>query len=277
MSEFNQANPANPTKYTPVNNLCYWVQFVTPLVYDDSLSLYELVNKVVYKLNEVIDRVNPLGQGIEKVIQDALDEYKVQWEAELQEFQTNINNIITANNEALNKRIDELTETTQGQIQNFINEVNQNLADMNADLSMKIAQFYGAMLETDNANRAWTQSLIEELKNELTGNFPPVIDPTDGLLEDIQTTLNHMWDAWRENALTAAEYDALDLTATEYDDKELTATAYDRYGKILLTPTNTVYSSGVPLKTTAINQTALAKEVGMTLPSITAMVSKETV
>lgn len=66
MSETNTTNPANPTKYTPVNNLCYWVQFVTPLVYDDSLTLYELINKVVFKLNEVIDRVNPLDRGLKR-------------------------------------------------------------------------------------------------------------------------------------------------------------------------------------------------------------------
>jgi hypothetical protein len=41
-----------------VDNLSYLVQKVTPLVYDDSLSLYELVDKVCAKLNEVIDDTN---------------------------------------------------------------------------------------------------------------------------------------------------------------------------------------------------------------------------
>lgn len=251
------------TQYTPISNLRYWVQFVTPLVYDDSLSLYELMNKVVLKLNEVIDTVNPLGEGIDKVIQDALDQYKTEWEAELQQFQTNINNTITENNLILNQRIDQLTEDTQKAIQDYTFEFNQKLADMNADLAAKVAELSNDILETDNANRVWTETQIQKIKDELTGNFPPVIDPTDGLLEDIQTALNHMWDAWRENALTAAEYDALELTATEYDDKGLTATAYDRYGKILLVDTATVYSQGVPIKKTAINFTALKSEVGL--------------
>ena len=33
----------------------YRLQQVIPTVYDDSLSYYELVTKVIYKLNEVID------------------------------------------------------------------------------------------------------------------------------------------------------------------------------------------------------------------------------
>lgn len=37
-----------------MRRLRYWVQKVLPLVYDDSLSYYELLNKVVWKINEMI-------------------------------------------------------------------------------------------------------------------------------------------------------------------------------------------------------------------------------
>lgn len=40
---------------TRVKPLRYWVQKVLPLVYDDSLSYYELLDRVVKKLNDVID------------------------------------------------------------------------------------------------------------------------------------------------------------------------------------------------------------------------------
>lgn len=45
-----------------IKNLNYWVQQTLPLVYDDSLTFYELVNKVVSKLNEVIDSQNMLEE-----------------------------------------------------------------------------------------------------------------------------------------------------------------------------------------------------------------------
>ena len=38
-----------------INRLYYWCQKVLPAVYDDSLSYYELLAKVVAKLNEVIE------------------------------------------------------------------------------------------------------------------------------------------------------------------------------------------------------------------------------
>lgn len=254
-----------PTNYTPIRNLHYWVQLVTPLVYDDSISLYELVGKCVYKLNEVIDVVNPLGAGIEDTIQKALDAYKQEWEAELQKFQQNILNIITENNVTLNNRIDELTEDVNKQIKDATDDLNAKLAEFQAKVTADIAQVAASVETTDQANREWTLGIFQELIDRLPDQLPPVIDPTDGLLESVQTALNHMWDAWRENALTADEYDALELTATAYDEKELTAIAYDRYGKILLTETNAVYSSGVPLRKSSVNLTELNKQVGMSL------------
>lgn len=49
---------------TRIKPLRYWVQKVLPLVYDDSLSYYELLNKVVNKLNEVIDTDNVLIEDV---------------------------------------------------------------------------------------------------------------------------------------------------------------------------------------------------------------------
>lgn len=44
--------------------LRFWVQKVLPLVYDDSLSYYELLGKIVLKLNELIENNNELAQYI---------------------------------------------------------------------------------------------------------------------------------------------------------------------------------------------------------------------
>lgn len=44
-----------------VHRLQYWCQLVLPAVFDDSLSYYELVAKVVKKLNEVIASNNELA------------------------------------------------------------------------------------------------------------------------------------------------------------------------------------------------------------------------
>ena len=53
-----------------VHRLQYWCQLVLPAVFDDSLSYYELVAKVVKKLNEVIDSNNELAGYVGTNTQD---------------------------------------------------------------------------------------------------------------------------------------------------------------------------------------------------------------
>lgn len=232
-----------------IKPLRWHLQLVTPLVYDDALSLYETMMKVVKKLNECIDVVNPLGAGIEETVRQFMGKYKDEWEKELLDFEKGVNDTITANNNAVNKRIDDFTRDSAIRQDNFENNIKRQMADFNAEIMEKYATLVVSIEKMDEANRVWTLAKISEVYDKLTDNFPPVICPVDGEVESVQVALNHMWDAWRENALTADEYDALQLTATAYDSKELTATQYDRFGKVLLLPSaNTIMVYGVPIK-----------------------------
>ena len=62
-----------------------------------------------------------------------------------------------------------------------------------------------------------------------------VFNPTNGMQDSLNKTLNDIYSQTRTGALTASEYDELELSATEYDSKELTATEYDTNGKEELT------------------------------------------
>lgn len=50
-----------------VKKLRFWVQKVLPLVYDDSLSYYELLCKVVDKLNETIEMYSELPDMVSEI------------------------------------------------------------------------------------------------------------------------------------------------------------------------------------------------------------------
>lgn len=56
--------------FTEVKPLCYWIQHVLPLVYDDSLSFMELLGKVTKKLNELIVNNNKLPDFIAELIKE---------------------------------------------------------------------------------------------------------------------------------------------------------------------------------------------------------------
>ena len=60
------------SEITTIKPLKYWVQKVLPLVYDDSLSYYELLNKVVLKLNQLIVNNDNLPEYIREQIADMI-------------------------------------------------------------------------------------------------------------------------------------------------------------------------------------------------------------
>ena len=99
----------------------FWCQKVLPLVYDDSLSYYELLCKVVCKLNELAGNQNNLSDEIKQVAQD-LDAFKNQVpgmiEAKIQEWLDNyitthglVNSVNGMKGDVVLKK---LTATTEG-------------------------------------------------------------------------------------------------------------------------------------------------------------------
>lgn len=77
-------DPVNPADFSPNLNAWadmgpfrFWCQKVLPLVYDDSMSYYELLCKVVQYLNTTITNVNALGGNVDllKTAYDQLEGY----------------------------------------------------------------------------------------------------------------------------------------------------------------------------------------------------------
>lgn len=73
-----------------VGKLRFWCQKILPLVYEDSLSYYEVLDKTVEKLNEVIDYTN---DNIRDVIEEVVHDYYVSitYNETLQQINLSIN------------------------------------------------------------------------------------------------------------------------------------------------------------------------------------------
>lgn len=59
-------------------------------------------------------------------------------------------------------------------------------------------------------------------------------DPFTGDYVPLQTVISELADLHKENPITAAEYDALEITAGDYDGREITAQDYDFRAKTIL-------------------------------------------
>ena len=100
------------------------MQKVLPLTYDNSLSYSELLYKILYKVNEVIDTFNEYESIINQLAEELADieELKAnikQLENEIADFGDRLSNV-DASIDALSKRDNQL----QSQIDNLFNSVN---------------------------------------------------------------------------------------------------------------------------------------------------------
>lgn len=132
--------------------------------------------------------------------------------------------------EEIEARIDDLYQD----MTTFKQDVNQSIATQFAEIKVELqAMVATAIMEA----KAYTDTIASQLEQEIqeisVGQIS-LFDPTTGLYSPLQVVVDNLYTLGRTDALTATEYDALDLTATAYDAYDLTAYDYDNNGKSLL-------------------------------------------
>lgn len=135
-----------------------------------------------------------------------------------------VNNIKLAND--LQKMHDDITSEYTNYVQYRINQLTSYVDSQDTHYNT-LAQNYA-----DNAlsqANSYTDTKILD--------YNMMINPITGQYDDVRVVVDDIVNYFHmENALTAGEYDALELTAEDYDDYELTAYDYDFNGKVRLVP-----------------------------------------
>lgn len=213
----------NNTPFSEIQPIKFWCQKILPLVYDNSLSYYEVLCKFSSKLNEIISTLNNFESDVYNYIDQKINAITTDW--------TNI--VYSILSEYANRFDEKLNKEHEWNVKQH--------AEIIAQISGQIQIINDAVINGDNANRDYINAQIAKLKTEI-----PVItsvmvyDPTSGQLVDIQIALNNIYDKLRCGALTAAEYDALQISAEHYDSLLLTAFDYDCCGWRYLWPNNAI-------------------------------------
>lgn len=182
------------------------IGFFEPISVDpkDMMTDVEYLLGILKKLNEVIKQVNVNTEFISN------------YSGKIEEIETEIASL-------------------RSEMTNFENEVNRNIATQFADIRSQLSGMIATALIQANAYTDAIASQLEHQIQEISIGQINVFDPTSGYVLPLQEVINNLYNSGRESALTASEYDALQLTATDYDTFELTATQYDQNGKTLLT------------------------------------------
>ena len=132
--------------------------------------------------------------------------------------------------EEIEKEVDALRD----EMTDFEAEITQDIASTFANIKLELQSSIATALIQANAYTDATASVLRNEIREVSLGQITLFDPTTGTMNNLQVVIDNIYNTSREEALTATEYDALQLTATAYDNYELTAFNYDRYGKKLL-------------------------------------------
>ena len=160
-----------------------------------------------------------------KVLQEQMADIEVMTEEQINNM---INAAIASNNVDLYHRMEVLKEQITTEYTAFINnQINQlRIYVDNQD------SFYDEKAKT-YADNAVIES--KDYTDQQVLDYTMMINPITGEYQDVRLVVDDIVSYFHtDGALTAGEYDALDLTATAYDAYNLSAFDYDFNGKNLL-------------------------------------------
>ena len=219
-----------------IQNLRIWTQKILPLVYDDSLSYYEVLAKVVHSVNQVIDTINGLTDDIGEIVAGLIDDKIAEAKQELNQEILNLTEYVNGQIRLVNDSIADLTarlDVTDGRLNDTVEQVAQLIIDL-AALTGKVAQVERDYKEADAQNFVVLNNKIEELREEMQHivlEDVTVINPLTGQRDNFQNVLDYMAYNLRCWALTAGEYDGLYMCAGVYDAFNVSAWDYDYMAK----------------------------------------------
>lgn len=202
-----------------------------PTSFVDSMSYYETLAWLCqYVTDTIIPKINENS--------DAINQIEIDFDALKQEVEEAIQDIpqLRADFEALVIRFDETIAELQAQYEQFEqdveDEINAKIAEVRASIMIVVDSYYETLNNKVNTEVARLDNKIETFPIAST----IVFNSLQGRETTLQVYLDDLAGVNRNNAITANEFDGLDLTATNYDSKQISARDYDYNGKTILNP-----------------------------------------
>ena len=174
------------------------------------------------------------------------------WIKKLKEAEANITD--------LQEQMAQIVVVTEDHIQQMIDAAiaannliwAQQLTDLKAQITTEYKGYVTAQINAltvyidnqdihyDQLAQGYASSALADAKAYVDAevlDYTMMINPITGVYEDVRNVVDDIVTYFHTNdALTAGEYDALDLTASAYDAYDITAYDYDFSGKTILNP-----------------------------------------
>lgn len=180
----------------------FWCQKVLPLVYDDSLSYYEVLCKIVIKLNEVIEATDGFDA--------ALDRLKDLLQAEIAATAKRLTQRLTENVNNLQNQISRNVNNLQKQIyvnKTHIEDTNGKLMDVQQTLQAEITELQEWVEQFE-----W-ENLLDKVKDVVYELIPSQMSVR---LDESGHIIIDYWRPWQDLVFGTTGYDADVAVQPEY-------------------------------------------------------------
>lgn len=206
-----------------------WTLENFPFIEDDfdAITTYQFMCKIVEYLNEVIYNQKILDENNEEIVKlvKELKAYVDEYLEDLTDIKEEIANI-EENLTSLGETVDENTVD----IANLDTKIDNEISSLKNYTDNAIQTNYNTLKTYVD----YQDTVLDEKIDNIQIGLIQVYNPTNGLLQPLQVVLNDLYESGNKDAITATEYDALELTATYYDGLDITARDYDTSAKTIL-------------------------------------------
>lgn len=201
-----------------------------PTSFVDSMSYYEVLAWLCQYVTEtIIPKINEDSEAI-----NAIQEEFIALREEVEEAIKEIPQL-RADFIELSEKFDQTLIDLQAQYDAFKVEVQEEIDTQIAQARTAIMEVVNAYFETLNDKIDDEVERIDEKFNTWAIANTIVFNTLRGTQTTLQVYLDDLSGVNRTDAITATEYDELELTATEYDAYDMSAHDYDYYAKTILT------------------------------------------
>lgn len=200
-----------------------------PTMFQESMSYYEMLAWLCQFVEEtLIPQINLNSSTINTVIKDMNDlrAYVDEQIAEIPQLRADFETLV----EKMDAKLVELQEQYEAFEVRVDTRITREIANVRISL-MNIMSGYRDELNAKIDRE--TLRLENEIKN-IDYSKILVFNSLRGYNTSLQEYLDDLAGVNRQEAITASEYDELELTATTYDDKQISAYEYDYFGKTIL-------------------------------------------
>lgn len=180
-----------------------------PIVYTDSMTLLDRVMMIQKELTE-LDNYIKTGDFLKPA------------------YQYTDRKITELSNDTA-KKLKALTDT----VNSNKSQIDESIIQINASLNNIYTDLTALGTEIDTKTESAMQTVLYDVEQLLIGYSIYVISPVSGRKTTVQNALNEIYEATALNALTATEYEQVEITAANYDNRMINANDYDRKSRFI--------------------------------------------